>query len=86
MDYHILATLIRDSATLSSDDPMADTHLAARAAELGVSVQATAHLRRLWTAQGWLPPGALQDDVATAVIWVNEGDQECSLPLSPQQP
>ena len=69
VDYQTIATLVRDSVSLAPNDPTSGTRLAARAAELGISEAAAAHLRRLWTAQGWLLPAALQDDAAAALMW-----------------
>lgn len=84
MDYQTIAMLVRDSAALSPDDPAAGTRLAARAAELGISPQAVAHLRRLWTAQGWLLPTALQHDAEAALMWYTDWSASCSRTPSPR--
>lgn len=83
MDYQTIATLVRDSAALSPDDPASSTRLAVRAGELGVSPQAAAHLGRLWTAQGWLLPAALQHDAEAALMWYTDWSVSCSRTPSP---
>lgn len=78
MEYRTLATLIRESVALPLGDPATPARLAACAGELGVPAAALADLLRLWTADGWLLPAALQDDAAASCYWTTPPEaQRC---------
>jgi len=69
MEYHALATLVREATVLPPGDPIVQARLNARAAELGIHATLAADLLHLRTDRGWILPPTLQDEMAVALMW-----------------
>ena len=69
MEYHAIATLVRESIATPPNDDRGRADLAVRAVELGLPPMVVQRLQRLWTTEGWVSLRVLQDDVAPSVIW-----------------
>lgn len=72
MEYHAIATLVRESTAMTPCDAAARARLAARASELGIAPAITADLLSLWSPEGWVRAEVLQADAADALVWTND--------------